>query len=408
MTGYPLEKDAIQMVLGLKEPWFVKHVSFSDNEKRLDIYIDFHRGAKFPCPSCGTELCDVHDTIEKEWRHLDFFQYPSYIHARVPRIECDQCGVIMIDVPWSRKMSAFTFLFDHMVVLLAQSMQISKVAEWVNEHDTRIWRIVKHYVKKAFKQEDYSNVTAVCVDETSERKGHNYITIFADKKTGKVLFVTRGKDSDTIGRFFTELLCHHGDPWKIEQVSCDMSPAFICGISEYLVNAKIIFDKFHVMQLVNKAIDEVRRAEQKENSILKKTRYIWLKSINRLTEKQNQMLFSLRSLNLKTARSYQMKLNLQEFWKIQDRNEAHLYLKRWYFWLTHSRLEPMISLAKTIRNHWEGILNYFECRFTNALMEGVNSVVQSLKRSARGYKNTDNFITMIYLRCGKLNFEIPT
>jgi transposase len=161
------------------------------------------------------------------------------------------------------------------------------------------------------------------------------------------------------------------------------------------------------MQLVNKAIDEVRRVEQKENSILKKTRYIWLKSINKLTDKQSQALYSLRSLNLKTARAYQMKLNLQEIWKIQDRDEAHLFLKKWYFWLTHSRLAPMISLAKTIRNHWEGKLNYFECRFTNALMEGLNSVVQSLKRSARGYKNTDNFITRSIYAVGNSILTYP-
>lgn len=370
----------------------------------MDIFIDFKPGSKFPCSICGSELCDVHDTIDKEWRHLDFFQYPSYIHARVPRVICDQCGVILIDVPWSRKMSFFTKLFETMVVFMAQDMQISKVAKRVNEHDTRIWRIIKHYIKKARKSEDFSNITTVCIDETSERKGHNYITIFADKLTGKVLFATRGKDASTVGRFFTELLAHHGDPWKIKQACCDMSPAFINGISEYLVNAQIIFDKFHVMQLVNKAIDEVRRDDQRVNSFLKKTRFIWLKSQDKLTQGQTETLGSLRKMNLKTVRAYQMKLNMQFFWTIQDREEAHAYLKKWYFWLTHSRLEPMINLAKTIKRHWEGILNYFECRFTNALMEGLNSIVQSLKRSARGYKNSDNFISMIYLRDSISNF----
>jgi transposase len=163
----------------------------------------------------------------------------------------------------------------------------------VHEHDTRIWRIVKYLVNMALKSTDYSNVTAVCVDETSGKKGHNYITIFANIQTGRVLFVTRGKDSDTLCRFYTELLIHHGEPRRIEEISCDMSPAFISGISEYLENAQIIFDKFHIMQLVNKSIDEVRRVEQKDNPFLKKTRFMFLKSQYKLTKEQSKTQCSL-------------------------------------------------------------------------------------------------------------------
>jgi transposase len=187
-----------------------------------------------------------------------------------------------------------------------------------------------------------------------------------------------------------------------------MSPAFISGITEYFVNAHIIFDKFHVMQLVNKAVDEVRRIDQVKNVLLKKTRYIWLKNPENLTEKQTELLASLRTMELKTARAYQMKLNLQHFWSIPDRETAEVYLKKWYFWLTHSKLDPMINVAKTIKKHWDGIMNYIDFKITNGLMEGLNSIVQTLKRSARGYRNTDNFILMIYLRCSHLKFDLPT
>ena len=113
-------------------------------------------------------------------------------------------------------------------------------------------------------------------------------------------------------------------------------------------------------------------------------------------------------MELKTGRAYQMKLNLQHFWSIPDRETAEVYLKKWYFWLTHSKLEPMIDVAKTIKKHWNGIMNYIDFKITNGLMEGLNSIVQTLKRSARGYRNTDNFILMIYLRCGHLKFDLPT
>ena len=409
MNTHGVGIETLQLALGITDPWVIEGVDFNAEKKRFDIYLNFPKGTKFSCPSCGTHHCNIHDTRDKEWRHLDIFQYPTYLHVRVPRIECGQCkGIIQVNVPWAREYSSFTLLFEGMVVLMAQDMQVSHVAKRVNENDTRIWRIIKHYIKKALQKLDFSNITTFCVDETSERKGHKYITIFANKVTGYVLYVCKGKDASTVGNFFTELLSHHGNPSKITQACCDMSPAFISGITEYFVNAHIIFDKFHVMQLVNKAVDEVRRIDQVKNVLLKKTRYIWLKNPENLTEKQTELLASLRTMELKTARAYQMKLNLQHFWSIPDRETAEAYLKKWYFWLTHSKLEPMIKVAKTIKKHWDGIMNYIDFKITNGLMEGLNSIVQTLKRSARGYRNTDNFILMIYLRCSHLKFDLPT
>ena len=394
--------------LNLQKPWVITQIEFKKEEKRLDIWIDFERGAKYPCPECGQEDCNIHDTINKEWRHLDFFQYKAYIHCRVPRVKCETCGIRMIDVPWSRRTSGFTLLFEAMIVLMAQDMQISQISERVKETDTRLWRIVKHYVKKAMKNQDLSGITAVCIDETSEKKGHEYITVFADQISRRVLFVCKGKDASTIGKFVLELLCHHGDPRKIHLACCDMSPAYISGIPEYLENAQITFDKFHVMMTVNRGVDAVRRAEQKTNEILKKTRFIWLKNPENLTDKQSDSLKSLKELNLVTALAYQMKLNLKEIWKIKDPSAAEQYFEKWYSWIIQSHLKPMIEAAETLKLHLYGILNYFKNGGSNGFLEAINGIIQTLKRTARGYRNSDNFATMIYLRCGKLQFDLPT
>ncbi|MGB7000446.1 MAG: transposase, partial [Halobacteriota archaeon] len=189
---------------------------------------------------------------------------------------------------------------------------------------------------------------------------------------------------------------------------CDMSPAFIGGIETEFPNASITFDKFHILKIVNEGIDMVRREEQAINKVLKKTRYIWLKNPVNLTKEQNKTLGALKDMNLKTIRAYNLKLSLQMFWDIQERGIAEQYLKKWYFWATHSRLKPMIKAAKTIKYHWDGVLNYFDSKITNGILEGTNSVVQLLKRSARGYRNIPNFITMIYLRLGHLKFQLPT
>ena len=187
-----------------------------------------------------------------------------------------------------------------------------------------------------------------------------------------------------------------------------MSPAFISGIENSFPNASITFDKFHVMKLMNEAVDKVRREEQSHNALLKRTRYIWLKNPENLTANQNKMLTPLKSIRLKTMRAYNIKLALRDFWSYEYRKSAEDYLKRWYYWATHSRLDPVIECAKMIKNHWNGVTNYIKTKIDNAILEGTNSLIQAAKDSARGFRSTKNFITIIYIRTGKLKFNLPT
>jgi transposase len=187
-----------------------------------------------------------------------------------------------------------------------------------------------------------------------------------------------------------------------------MSPAFISGIENTFPNASITFDKFHVMKIMNDAIDRVRREEQSHNAKLKSTRYVWLKNPENLTIKQNEAFRSLKDLRLKTLRAYNIKLALRDFWNYENPLSAEDYLKRWYFWATHSRLNPVIDCAKTIKQHWNGINNYIKTKINNGILEGTNSLIQAAKDSARGFRSTKNFIITIYLRTGKLEFNLPT
>jgi transposase len=394
--------------LNIEDPWYVKDTTFDPDLKQFNIWIDFKKGAKFPCSECSNADHPVHDTIEKVWRHLNFFEYKTYIHCRVPRTKCSNCGVHLIEVPWARRQSGFTLLMDAIILMLAQSMPISKVAEMLGEHDTRIWRVIIHYVKKARAKEDFSNVSKIGVDETSFKKGHEYVTIVGDIENSKVMFVCEGKDSSTLTKFSEDLINHGGKTTMIQSVSCDMSPAFINGILSEFTNAKITFDKFHVMKMMNEAVDEVRKQEQTTVKELKNSKYLWLKNEGNLSEKQIEKFLNLKNLNLKTVRAYNIKLNLQRFWDSQNLNEAAKYLKKWYFWATHSRLTPITEAAKTVKKHWDGILNYFDSRITNGILEGINSIVQLQKRNARGFKNIQYFINVIYLKLGKLKFGLPT
>lgn len=403
------DTELFQKALGLTPPWQVESSKFNLEQKRLDIMIDFPRGGTFTCPECGKEGLKAHDTEIKYWRHLNFFQHEAYLTARVPRVKCSTCGIRQVNVPWARSGSSFTLLFEAMIMTLAKSMPVKTLASFVNEHDTRLWRIIHHYVDKGRSEADYLNVKYVGFDETSSKRNHDYVSLFVDLEGPCVLFVTEGKDSSTVQRFKQDLIEHGGCAENIEQMCCDMSPAFIKGAREQFPDAELTFDKFHIMKIVNNAVDEVRRQEQKERPELARSRYIWLKNPENLKQTQLNTLENLtvKKLNLKTSRAYHIRLNFQQLFN-QPPQIAEAFLKKWYFWATHSRLEPIKEAAYTIKRHWDGVLQWFKSQINNGILEGINSLIQAAKAKARGYRTAKNLIAMIYLIGGKLNFGLPT
>lgn len=401
--------ELFQMALGLKPPWRVESSEFDLEQKRLDIMIDFPRGGTFTCPDCKQEGLKAYDTELKYWRHLNFFQHEVYLIARVPRIKCSHCGIRQVKVPWARSGSGFTLLFEAMIMTLAKAMPVKTIASFVNEQDTRLWRIIHHYVDKGRSVADYSNVKNVGLDETSSKRGHDYVSLFVDLEGPRILFATKGKDASTVERFKQDLINHGSSGKNIEQMCCDMSPGFIKGVREQFPDAELTFDKFHIMKIINDAVDEVRRQEQKDRPELTRSRYIWLKNPGNLKQSQiaNLENLTVKKLNLKTSRAYHIRLNFQELFN-QAPQAAEAFLKKWYFWATHSRLEPIKEAAYTIKRHWDGVLQWFKSQINNGILEGINSLIQAAKARARGYRTTRNIITMIYLIGGKFNYGLPT
>lgn len=403
------QSTLFNLALGLTPPWEVWSVRFSLEKRRLDISIGFPMGSLFTCPVCGSKGAKAYDTNEQSWRHLNFFQHEAWLTARVPRVECDKgCGVKKIDVPWARPGSGFTLLFEALIMAMVKEMPVAQVAELLGVHDTRLWRIINHYVPKARESMEFSKVEWVGMDETASKRGHNYISLFFNMENGQLLFATPGRDKETVKAFAEDLTAHKGKPEQVKEACCDMSPAFITGVTENFPNANITFDRFHIMKLINEAVDQVRRDEAKSEPLLAKTRYIWLKNQHNLTAKQEKTLASLKDLKLKTARAYHMRLAFQDLFQCSTRESGEAFLKRWYFWATHSRLPPMIAVAKTIKRHWDGVINWFHSQLTTGLVEGFNSLLQAAKSRARGYRTTANLITMAYLIGGQLNFNQPT
>lgn len=394
-----IQNNLFEVALSIEAPLYVENVEFKTEEGELHVSINFKKGAKFTCASCGKEHCSVHDTTEKTWRHLNFFQHKAFIHFRTPSTKCPDCGVKLYVPAWARSRSGFTLLFEAYVLTLAKSMPMSAVEKLVDEHDTLLWRFVKAHVKKAYEEKDLSSVTQVGIDETSTKKGHNYMTVFMDMEKREVVYATEGKGKSTVEKFVDVLPKHGGDATNIKEVSMDMSPSFITGVTEHLPEAGITFDKFHVIQALNKAMDEIRRNETKLNPCLKGTRYLWLKNTDKLTEEQKKTVKTLSKENKKLGKAYQMKMTLQDIYKtIKDPETADFALKKWMSWGIRSRQEPIKNFVKMLRRHYNGILRYFKSGLTAGASEGMNSRIQEIKRRAKGFRNLDNFITIVYLQ----------
>ena len=265
------------------------------------------------------------------------------------------------------------------------------------EHDTRIWRVLEHHVRAARDREDFSAVTKVGMDETSARRGQDYVSIFADMVRGRVLFATEGRSSDTVAGFAADLVEHGGDPKKVTDTSSDMSTAFIRGIAEHLPNATMTFDRFHLAAKLSDAVDAVRRAEVTTRPELKRTRWLWLKNYSSLSAKQQGELHRLMrpSAQLATARARRWREDFQAFYD-QDPSYAPEYLRRWCSGAKRSRLQPIKDFVALVEKHWDGILAWHTNHLSNGLLEGINSLVQAAKARARGYRNKNKMITIIY------------
>ena len=296
-----MQNQLFETALGIARPWFVQSVDFDAIQKVLTIKVDFVAGTRFPAPGIPGQH-PVHDTQTKRLRHLNFFQHECFLEVRTPRVKLPDGRVVLVQPDWVGKLSGFTLLFEVLVLAMAQQMPFAAVAELTGLSWHRVHAICSRYVEMALEAADLSAVTAVAIDETSCRRGHDYLTLAADMAERKVVFVTEGKDSKTIADFAEYLTAHEGSPEQVKQVSIDMSPAFIKGVGAHLPNARITFDKFHVVAHASAAVDATRRLEQRTDPSLKGLRWTLLKDRSRLTDEGRADLDALIA-NVATKRT---------------------------------------------------------------------------------------------------------
>ncbi len=363
-------------------------------EGRLDVYLE-GAGDKLPCSVCY-KLSPRRDMRpERMWTDYPAAGWQIFIHAAVPRVKCDEHGVVSAAVPWARTRSTFTWRLEFRALALCRMLSVTEVAEILGVIDHRLLRMLGHYASRIRDQISMVGVTRVGVDETASRRGQRYITVFVDLDTHAVLYVAEGRSHETVLAFRDEMIRCGGDPNAVMEFSQDMSEAFAKGVRAGFPNARISYDKFHVIKAMNEAVDQVRREEQQTCDALRKTRFLWLHNRSRLRAGQARQLDSLLHQHLKTGRAYELRMQLQEFFD-QPEEVQEPYLEKWFWRATHSRLRPVAEVAWMVRNHWEGILNAAATGTTNAVLEGVNSLIQRARSRARGFRNVQNLINMAY------------
>ncbi|WP_419633014.1 ISL3 family transposase [Thiolapillus sp.] len=391
--------------LGIEAPWKLveQRLDMDKQPHELHLEVKAERGAKYPCPVCG-QACSAHDFQEKTWRHWNFFQHHCYIHASVPRVKCQEHGVKRVEVPWARKGSAFTLLFEQ--AALVREMSVNAAARIIEITDKRLWRIVEHYVGKAVSPFNLSDIEPVGLDEAASKRGRNYATVFIDteKRQEPVVFATPGKGKQPLKQFSAFLDAHEGDPANIREAVFDMSPAFLSGVAEELPNPQVTVDRFHIVQTFTKALDEVRKQESRIKPLPKHLRWGVLKrgDADHLTPNQLKALAELLEQGLDTATAWRIKERLRWIRLAKTPQAAKWRITRF---ISYTReligespfLEPVRKALVTLEKHAERVVRRWTSTYTHARMEGLNSLFQAARARARGYRNTGTFITMTYM-----------
>ena len=395
------------LLLGIGSPWEVKTVDLNLEAKKVEIELGWQWGASAKCPECGRE-CSIHDCApERTWRHLDTMQFTTLIRTRTPRADCPEHGVKTMQVPWAAPQGRFTLLFERFAVeVLLASASVSQACTLLGIGWDTAQEIMRRAVQRGLERRQLDRLKYLGMDEKSFRRGQSYITLLTDLEESRVLDVVEERTAEAAGQLWDTLSPEQKQ--GVEAVAVDMWEPFIQTIQTQLPEADIVHDKFHVSSYLGEAVDKVRRQEHKEllaqgDETLKGTRQLWLYNPQNFSPEQAEEFSALKDLQLKVARAWAAKELFSKFWEYQEEGWARRFFKDWFGWVSRSRLKPVVEVAQMLKRHLDNLLTYLKHHITNAVTEGLNSKIQSLKSAARGFRNFQNYRIRILFFCGKLN-----
>jgi transposase len=403
------DKELYQQFLGLNSPWSVSDVELDLEQSEIRVNVEHPRGTRFCCPDCQAELACHDHTDERRWRHLDSCQFKTVLIARIPRVKCPEHGVKNVEVPWAEKHSRFTLMFERFAIdVLLATQTVKGAMSLLNTKWDQTWNIIVRAVRRGKNRKLVKMLPRIGIDEKAFKKGQSYITLLYDLDNSTVEAISEGNDADAAKACFSELT--EKQIKSVEAIAMDMSGAYVKATKETIPMAeeKIVHDRFHVMQLATKAVDQIRRGEHKQlksegDDRLTNTRYLWLKSQENLSEKQQGLFEEVYTQRLETGKAWAFKEMLRDLWHHDDALSATAYFKAWYKRVIHTKLEPLKTVARTIKERLANVVSYCTHGITNAVAEGMNSKIMSIKRRVGGFRNVENFKTAIFFYCGGLD-----
>lgn len=402
------DTELYTMLLGIKPPWRVTKVVVNMAAERIDVWVEEAPGTKFSCAVCAKPAPVYDHTDEQVWRHLDTCQCQTFLHARLPRTDCPVDGVRQMQAPWAGPRLQFTRLFESQLIDMLAECDVTGVTRLAGTSWDETWGVMARAVTRGLARKEKRVPRHIGIDEKSFGKGHHYESIVCDLDWGTVEYVVDDRTQESLESYYKQFT--REDIAAIEAIAMDMWDPYIAATRAYVPEAdgKIVFDRYHATTQVTKAVDKVRRREHKElarqgDLRLRGTRYLWLRNEENVPEWRREEFEGVKNAELKTSRAWAIKESLRAFWGYVYAKCAEKYFAAWYFWATHSRLEPIIEAAKTLRRHLANIMTYFKHRITNATSEGINSKIQTIKLMACGYRNREHYKTAIYFHCGGLD-----
>jgi transposase len=407
--------ELYRRILGLEMPWTVTRVDLLVTEQRVDVWVGHAARLRWPCPTCGAELPVYDHAAERAWRHLDTCQFVTYLHARPPRVACPEHGVRQVRVPWAEPHARFTLLFERLAIDVLQECDIRGASRILRISWDEAWHLMERAVARGQRAKRPRVPTRLGVDEKAAAKGHRYLTLVCDLQHATVEYIAEDRRQASLDEYFQTL--RPDQRAAIQAIAMDMWEPYVQSVLTYVPGGarKIVFDKYHIMSHLGTAVDTVRKREHRVlqatgDPVLAGSKYVWLYAGPNVPEKHQARLQGLLQRPLKTARAWAIKESFRDFWQYRRVGWATAFWRRWYFWATHSRLTPVIKVAKMLKRHLPNVLSYITHRITNAVSEGLNSKIQTIKKMAYGFRNLDHFKTAIYFHCGGLQLYpvVPT
>lgn len=397
------DRDLYARILGLPEPWVVADVELDTTGRSVLVKLDRRDGAALACPECG-QTCPGYDTQLRRWRHLDTCQFQTILEADVPRASCPEHGVHQVRLPWAEPNSRFTALFERLAIDWMTEAGRSATARQLDLSWAEADGIMQRAVDRGLARRPAQAVVTLGVDEKSFQ-GREFVTVMCDLDAGTVLHVADGRGSDSLRECYDSLTPEQRS--SVLAVAMDMHQPYVAATQSALPKATIVFDKFHIAKLAGDAVDQVRRQEAKvlagqDDDRLKGTRYTWLRNPLDESREQRRAVASLRTSNLKTARAWAIKETLMDFFRYSRRAVAQTFFSKWFGWAARSQLRPIVRLARTLRSRLPILLNYCDWPITNAATEALNSKIQWIKYTARGFGSRAGYRRAIYFHCGGL------